>query len=71
MKKNMLFSILIGASFASIAQQSATSPIYQNNRFAIYSDSIVQDKKFTAKALSTIEIASNYKITFQTFLGLT
>ncbi len=60
MKYKFLFAVFSCFLHESFAQQNA-APIYYNNRFAIYADSIVQDKRFTAKALSTIEIASNYK----------
>ena len=52
-----IFSCFLQVSFA----QQITAPIYENSRFIIYPDSIVQDKKFTARALSAVEITSNYK----------
>ncbi|KAA9036297.1 Bacterial alpha-L-rhamnosidase [Ginsengibacter hankyongi] len=40
--------------------QTMSTPLYQNKKFIVYKDSIVQGK-FTAKALSSTKLTSNYQ----------
>jgi len=57
--KNIFISCLILAPLFCAAQ-TVTMPLYQNKKFIVYKDSIVQGK-FTAKALSSTKLTSNYQ----------
>lgn len=46
--------------FLMARSQNASKPLYSNQEFALYADSVVQ-KNVTAKALSATEIHSNYR----------
>ncbi len=54
---NILFLSLI---FGYKAQGQIMQPLYQNKKFALYNDSVVQGD-YTAKALSETELTSNYE----------
>jgi hypothetical protein len=49
--------------------QTDQKPLWQNKAFALYRDSIVQQNKFTGKALSATEVTSNYKSPANEFLS--
>ena len=62
LKKTLsVFLLLIGLIFAHIcAAQNMQKPIYQNKKFTLYLDSVVQDS-YTTKALSSTALISNYE----------
>ena len=49
--------LLVNIGFA----QSKEKPIWQNKSFKLYKDSVVQENKFTGKALSATRLSSNYE----------
>jgi hypothetical protein len=61
---NLLNSIYIFvfclASTHICKAQTLDKPLYQNEKFVLYADSVVQNK-FTAKALSSVKLSSNYQ----------
>lgn len=57
--KHIFISCLTFTSIFCEAQ-NVNIPLYQNSKFALYNDSIVQDK-FTANAMSSTKLTSNYQ----------
>jgi len=51
---SLLFSCILNA-------QTTMKPLWHNNQFEVFSDRIVQQGKYTAKALSPTEMTSDYK----------
>ena len=60
LKKILVLLTLISAVIVCEAQ-SSNKPLWKNDLFALYNDSLVQQKKFTGKAVSRNEIRSNYQ----------
>src|SRR5438067_11479282 len=68
-KCNQLFFISSLCFIVSMSTgQSNQKPLWQNKLFAVYRDSIVQENKFTSKAISSTELTSNYKSPANEFL---
>lgn len=58
------------ASIANICEgQNPNQPLWQNKSFTVFADSIAQQNKFTAKAISATELVSNYKSPANEFLS--
>ena len=51
------FMLTIGNSFA----QQQDKPIWQSKEYAVFSDRIIQENKYVAKALSPTEMTSGYQ----------
>ena len=67
MKKSSFFTILIGLILISCHEMKKeinnvinTHSLYRSNEFSVYNDSVVQGR-FVAKAISRVEIVSNYQ----------
>ena len=65
-----LFFVAALASIANICEgQNPNQPLWQNKSFTVFADSIAQQNKFTAKAISATELVSNYKSPANEFLS--
>ena len=60
MKKISLFIVALSTSTLCFSQK-LDKAIYKSDAYSIYADSIVQENKFVAKAISDKQITSNYK----------
>src|SRR5688500_1305083 len=60
MIKKLAFAIILTYSGASLYGQEQARPIYSSEVFTIFPDRVEQDR-FTARALSRVEIASDYQ----------
>ena len=55
-----VYFLFTGLIFTEIGHSQTTQPIYRNEKFTLYNDSVVQGN-FTAKILSEKELTSNYQ----------
>ena len=62
MKRLSAFGVIISLLPALCAQAQKVQPLYNNNEFAVYADSVVQHG-YVAKALSATALASGYQST--------
>ncbi len=65
MKVSLIRSVALFASvactFSTMAQTSPNKPLWQTEVYQLFPDSIVQENKLVAKALSATEMVSNYQ----------
>ncbi|MEO8710962.1 MAG: hypothetical protein ABI405_02505, partial [Parafilimonas sp.] len=52
--------VIISLLITQFCNAQTMMPLYQNKKFALYADSVVQDN-YTAKVLSHTALASNYQ----------
>src|SRR5664279_1040743 len=62
-----LICILLQISFIRVCV--AQAPVWQSKEFNIYPDSIVQQHQFTARAISSTELVSNYQSPANAFIS--
>lgn len=63
--------VIIGLTSITNTVNAQTTPnvIFKNKAFTLYNDSVVQQNKFTGKAVSATELTSNYKSPANEFLS--
>ena len=70
MKAKYFLLLLAGlTSLTNAMNAQTTQDIMTNKAFTLYRDSIVQQNRFTGKALSANELSSNYKSPANEFLS--
>jgi hypothetical protein len=62
-------SFLFNPIFINMSLSQSNKIILQNPQYTLYSDSVVQQNKYVAKAISSTEIVSNYKSPANEFLS--
>src|SRR6185295_9372140 len=70
MKKNILvIAVICSLNIFLVIPCDAQKPVFQSQEFSVYRDSIVQQKKFIAKAVSSTELTSDYQSPANQFIS--
>ena len=70
MIKSKIFIIICLCSTVNMSTaQTSQKILWQNKTFALFKDSIVQENRFVAKAISPTELISDYKSPANEFLN--
>ena len=70
MKKNILvITVIYSLTIFLVSPCDAQKPVFQSREFSVYRDSIVQEKKFIARAVSSTELTSDYQSPANQFIS--